>query len=72
MTKWEFSYYAHFDPTDEQYSFIEKEYMATRDMRPAEFCAEWLHNGGIDRLIRWEKEQYEIERMKENGENQHT
>lgn len=72
MLRSEFIHHSGVDVTQEQYAFIEKEYNAAIGKSQYEFCKEWLHNGGINRLIRWEKEQYEIERMKENGENQHT
>lgn len=51
MMKSEFIERTGFEPTQEEYSVIEQEYMGT-DIDKDKFCRDWKRNGGIQRLSR--------------------
>lgn len=72
MNKEEFIKRTGFEPTDEEYKEIEREYMGT-SMDKDTFCSKWKRNDGINRLMRIRArriEELESElRMKENEFN---
>lgn len=64
MTRYEFEFFTNFDPTPEEYAFIEEEYNKAFGMTKEEFCEEWKRNGGMRRLLAWKAE---TARQKENN-----